>query len=78
MTREEAVACVNNRVFGLTDTGVARKWVDTLEALGLIKFEEEKDTRFVCNGAVMAYQVIAKLENLGYTVKRNNGENSNG
>lgn len=42
MTREEAISLVNKNVFGIVNTGQAAKWVDTFEALGLIKFDEPK------------------------------------
>lgn len=42
MTRAEAIIFVTNRVFGLTDTGQAVKWVDFFIAAGMLEVKEEE------------------------------------
>lgn len=78
MTREEAVEILNNQVFGLVDTGQASRWVKVFEALGLIKFEEEKDPKILhmipygerFTVAIPTESAIKMLRSIGYKVAK--------
>lgn len=73
MTREEALEKLNN-LRGLESSRASNiKLIETLEALGLIKFKEEGkqyDTRTIIfsSTAPCAYQAISQLEALGYEI----------
>lgn len=42
MTRTKAIIFVTNRVFGLTNTGQAEKWVDFFIDAGMLEVKEEE------------------------------------
>lgn len=80
MTREDAIRIVRNNVFGLTDTGQAEKWISTLQALGLIKFDEpelepelDEKISLKLNRSISTEKVndvLNMIEHLGYNISK--------
>lgn len=69
MTRQEAIDKIK-LIYGHRYE-YAEKAVAVYEALGLIKFEEEKDMRPIHRNSIYSYEAVEELLKLGYTVTRN-------
>lgn len=79
-TREKAIEILSNKVFSHSFDPIeaANRWLNAFEALGLIKFKEEKsvvtmriDEVHPFNAPVKIKDAIEALEKEGYTVTKN-------